>query len=289
MTDHNTIKLELPARLKSFNFTFECRRPGPVTVEISSQRALKRPRSQHGIMDSPDTSEMRTQKPPMLARWIDAQWPYLIRTLPSTASGLRIAPSPSTTKTHQRGDLLDKVVSLRKRLRSICINEVACPAANSNSYNHLPTLLEQYGKMNALFATTVSEFSKLVALPSSMLSPAADMELQSVNSEVEASTELMRRIRQLANLSDTVHRCDMALSDLLGHIDSYSSPPAGPRSSTHVWTFRLPPEEQLGVRLGFTKRTAAQVVAYIESVENNARANSEYRWDMGRVRRNDQR
>ncbi|KIK44476.1 hypothetical protein CY34DRAFT_802677 [Suillus luteus UH-Slu-Lm8-n1] len=190
--------------------------------------------------------------------------------------GLRIAPSPSPTKTHQRNDLLDKVVSLRKRLRSIGINEVARPAANSNSSNHLPTL-EQYGKMNARFVTIVSELSQLTALPSSMSSPAADMELRSVNSEVEASTELMQRIRQLADLSDIAHRCDMALSDLLEHIDSYPSPPTGPLSSTHVSTSRLPPEEQLGARLGFTKRTVAQVAAYIESVKGDARASSEYR------------
>jgi hypothetical protein len=190
--------------------------------------------------------------------------------------GLRIAPSPSPTKTHQRSDLLDKVVSLRKRLRSIGINDVARPAANSNSSNHLPTL-EQYGKMNARFATIVSELSELAALPSSMSSPAADMELRSVNSEVEASTELMQRIRQLADLSDVAHRCDMALSDLLEHIDSYPSPPTGPLSSTHVSTSRLPPEEQLGARLGFTKRTVAQVAAYIESIKDDARASSEYR------------
>jgi hypothetical protein len=190
--------------------------------------------------------------------------------------GLRIAPSPSPTKTHQRSDLLDKVVSLRKRLRSIGINDVARPAANSNSSNHLPTL-EQYGKMNARFATIVSELSELAALPSSMSSPAADMELRSVNSEVEASTELMQRIRQLADLSDVAHRCDMALSDLLEHIDSYPSPPTGPLSSTHVSTSRLPPEEQLGARLGFTKRTVAQVAAYIESIKDDARASSEHR------------
>ncbi|KAG2152901.1 hypothetical protein DEU56DRAFT_970422 [Suillus clintonianus] len=189
--------------------------------------------------------------------------------------GLRIAPSPSPTKTHQRSDLLDKVVSLRKRLRSIGINEVARPAANSNSSNHLPTL-EQYGKMNARFATIVSELSELVILPSSISSPAADMELRSVKSEVEASTELMQRIRQLADLSDVAHRCDMALSDLLEHIDSYPSPPIGLLSSTHVSTPRLPPEEQLGARLGFTKRTVAQVAAYIESVKDDVRADSEH-------------
>ncbi|KAG2339873.1 hypothetical protein BDR05DRAFT_967479 [Suillus weaverae] len=190
--------------------------------------------------------------------------------------GLRIAPSPSPTKTYQKSDLLDKVVSLRKRLRSIGINEVARPAAKSHSSNHLPTL-EQYGKMNARFATIVSELSELAALPSSISSPVADTELRSVNSEVEASTELMERIRQLADLSDVAHRCDMALSDLLEHIDSYPSPPTGPLSSTHVSTSRLPPEEQLGARLGFTKRAVAQVAAYIESVKDDARASSEHR------------
>ncbi|KAG2370064.1 hypothetical protein BDR07DRAFT_1476598 [Suillus spraguei] len=190
--------------------------------------------------------------------------------------GLRIAPSPSPTKTHQRGDLLDKVVSLRKRLRSIGINEVARPAANSNSSNHLPTV-EQYGKMNAHFVTIVSELSELAALPSSMSSPATDMELRSVNLEVEASTKLMQRIRQLADLSEVAHRCDMALSDLLEHIDSYPFPPTGPLSSTHVSTSRLPPEEQLGARLGFTKRTVAQVAACIEMVKDDARAISEHR------------
>ncbi|KAG2077675.1 hypothetical protein BDR04DRAFT_1138957 [Suillus decipiens] len=190
--------------------------------------------------------------------------------------GLRIAPSPSPTKTHQKSALLDKLVSLRKRLRSIGINEVARPAANSNSSNHLPTV-EQYGKMNAHFVTIVSELSELAALPSSMSSPASDMELRSVNLEVEASTKLMQRIRQLADLSEVAHRCDMALSDLLEHIDSYPSPPSGPLSSTHVSTSRLPPEEQLGARLGFTKRNVAQVAAYIELVMDDARAISEHR------------
>ncbi|KAG2740217.1 hypothetical protein P692DRAFT_20881082 [Suillus brevipes Sb2] len=42
--------------------------------------------------------------------------------------GLHIAPSLSPTKTNQRNDLLDKVVSLRNRLRSIGINEGVGPS-----------------------------------------------------------------------------------------------------------------------------------------------------------------
>lgn len=190
----------------------------------------------------------------------------------SDVFGLRVAPSPSPKKIRQGSDLLDKVISLRKRLRSIGINDIARPAANSTSSNHLPNI-EQYGKMDALFSTILSE---LATLPSSMPSLVAEMELRSVKLEAEASTEMMQRIRQLADLSDIVHRCDMALSDLLEHIDSYPSPPAGPLSSTHVSAPRLPPEEQLGARLGFTKRTVAQVVAYIELVKDDPRAISEH-------------
>ncbi|KAG1740078.1 hypothetical protein EDD22DRAFT_851868 [Suillus occidentalis] len=74
MADHDTIRLVLPTQLKSFNFTFECRRPGPVTVEISLQRPLKWLRSQHSIVNTgSDSSEMRTQQPSMLTHWMDTQ------------------------------------------------------------------------------------------------------------------------------------------------------------------------------------------------------------------------
>ncbi|KAG1775940.1 hypothetical protein EV702DRAFT_1046586 [Suillus placidus] len=38
------IKVELPSKLQSFSFTFETKRPGPMTVEISSRRPTKWPR-----------------------------------------------------------------------------------------------------------------------------------------------------------------------------------------------------------------------------------------------------
>lgn len=136
----------------------------------------------------------------------------------------------------------------------------------------LPTL-EEYGRMNTRFSTILSAFA---ALPSSALLPTVDLELRSLRSELDASQELMQRIRQLADLADIARKCDMALSDLLEHIDSYPAAPAGPLSSTHVSTPRLPPEEQLSARIGFTRRMFTQVTTYLEPISDDPRAVSEH-------------
>ena len=127
--------------------------------------------------------------------------------------------------------------------------------------------------MNARFSTILSPSA---ALPSSALLPTTDLELRSLRSELDASQELMQRIRQLADLADMAHRCDMALSDLLEHIDSYPAAPAGPLSSTHVSTPRLPPEEQFSARIGFTRRMFTQVTTYVEPIKDDPRAVSEH-------------
>ncbi|KAG8218441.1 hypothetical protein J3R82DRAFT_4067 [Butyriboletus roseoflavus] len=185
--------------------------------------------------------------------------------------GLRVAPSPSPTKSQRKDELFNKIVVLRKSLRSININEVAKPMATSVFVAHLPTL-EEYGKMNARFSTILSAFA---ALPSAFL-PTAELEYRSLRSELDASQELMQRVRRIADLTDTAHRCDMALSDLLEHIDSYPATPAGPLSSTHVSTPRLPPEEQLSARIGFTRRMFAHVTTYLEPIHDDSRAVTEY-------------
>lgn len=86
----------------------------------------------------------------------------------------------------------------------------------------------------------------------------------------------MQHIRQLADLADVAHKCDMALSDLLEHVDSYPAAPAGPLSSTHVSTPHLPPEEQLSARVGFTRRMFAHVTTYFRPVNDDPRAVSEH-------------
>ncbi|KAI6004062.1 hypothetical protein EDD15DRAFT_2385150 [Pisolithus albus] len=182
------------------------------------------------------------------------------------------APSLSPSKADGTDELLTWIVSLRMRLRSIGINEVARPPTTNASSLRLPTL-EQYGKMNARFASFLSEVAKLPALGTS---PASDLELCSLRTEIESSEELMFRIRQLADLADAANCADNTLSDLLEHVDSYPSPPAGPLSSPHISNSRLPPEEQLSARIGFTRRAVTQVTTYLEPVNDDTRAVAEH-------------
>ncbi|KAH7916155.1 hypothetical protein BJ138DRAFT_1053407 [Hygrophoropsis aurantiaca] len=209
--------------------------------------------------------------------------------------GLRLAPSsPSPTKGSDKNDLLARIISLRKRLRSISINELARPSGSSSSSSQLPSR-DQYEKMNARFTSLLADAAML---PSSAILPSVETELRSLRMEVEASTDMMERIRLMAELSDSAHRCDMALSDLLEHIDSYPSPPAGPLSSTHVSVSRLPPEEQLNSRLAFTRRTVTDVTSKLAPINDDPRAVAEHRrilqtWseleEMGNDRVNDKK
>ncbi|KAG6334387.1 hypothetical protein ID866_4708 [Astraeus odoratus] len=192
-------------------------------------------------------------------------------TLSLDVFGLRVGFSPSLTNGQGKDELLDLIVSLRKRLRSLSINEVARPPAATASTAQLPTL-EQYGRLNSRFTSILSEVARL---PSSETSPASELELRSLMTEVDASKDLMLRIRHLADLADAANNCDNALSDLLEHIDSYPGPPAGPLSSTHISNPRLPPEEQLSARVGFTRRTVAQVSTYLEPIDDDVRAVAE--------------
>ncbi|KAI6101566.1 hypothetical protein EDD16DRAFT_1649308 [Pisolithus croceorrhizus] len=130
------------------------------------------------------------------------------------------APSMSPTKADGTDELLTRIVSLRKRLRSIGINEVARPPSANASSLRLPTL-EQYGKMNARFAGVLSEVAKLPALGTS---PASDLELRSLRTEVETSEELMLRIRQLADLADAANCADNTLRRVVTQVTTYLEP-----------------------------------------------------------------
>ncbi|KAG2144309.1 hypothetical protein DEU56DRAFT_754360 [Suillus clintonianus] len=45
--DHNTIRLELPAWVRSFKFTFECRKPGPMAVDDSEMEMQSEPATEN--------------------------------------------------------------------------------------------------------------------------------------------------------------------------------------------------------------------------------------------------
>ncbi|KAG1764944.1 hypothetical protein EDD22DRAFT_951404 [Suillus occidentalis] len=72
MAEHNTIKLVLPASVKSFKFTFECRKPGPMAIDISMREPLDSEPPSSAVF-SFDPSEMSTTKLGNLTNWLADQ------------------------------------------------------------------------------------------------------------------------------------------------------------------------------------------------------------------------
>lgn len=162
------------------------------------------------------------------------------------------------------------ILALRKRLRSININEISRPSSSGSSSN-LPTQV-QAKRMTAEYGIVMREVAQL---PSSTEDTSVDMELRSLRSEIEASAPLMQRVQSLANLANAIFLCDAALSDLLEHIDSFPASPLGSLSSSHVTPINLPPEEQLSARVSFTKSAVDAMSALSSTVSDDPRAVAE--------------
>jgi hypothetical protein len=188
---------------------------------------------------------------------------------PVDVFGLRVAPSKRhPSKSQEMVDLQVQILALRKRLRSISINEASRP---TKSAARLPGH-DQLVKMTRDFASVSSE---VAYLPTSVEDPSVDMELRSLKEEVEASSELMKRVMKLADLSEAIRLCDGALSDLLEHIDSYPASPRGLLSSSHKPLLETSPEEQLAARLSFTRDTIGNMSSRFADVAQDIRAIAE--------------
>lgn len=166
-------------------------------------------------------------------------------------------------------ELQGQILSLRKRLRSICINESLRPMKSSTN---LPTS-EQFQKM-ARELQAVSVNTQKLPLTTGVVS--LDIELQSLRTEVEESASLMQEVKKLVNLHGAIQACDNALSDLLEHVDSYPAPPLGVLSSPHKSLQSSSPEEQLSTRLVFTRGTVDTMATGFATVANDRRAISEH-------------
>ncbi|KAG1788452.1 uncharacterized protein HD556DRAFT_1312041 [Suillus plorans] len=72
--DADKIKLELPSKLQAFSFTFETKRPGPMTVEITLRQPTKRPRLLQ-VPEHVDLSATESKTPDQLQvmHWQEAQ------------------------------------------------------------------------------------------------------------------------------------------------------------------------------------------------------------------------
>ncbi|KAG2364719.1 hypothetical protein BDR07DRAFT_1482200 [Suillus spraguei] len=73
MAVRDAIKLELPMGVKTFKFTFECRTPGHIDIEISVRKSLRSLGSPAGTMGGPDTSDVHTKTPGVLNNWLESQ------------------------------------------------------------------------------------------------------------------------------------------------------------------------------------------------------------------------
>ncbi|KAG1841112.1 hypothetical protein DFJ58DRAFT_845103 [Suillus subalutaceus] len=74
LDDAHKIKLELPSKLQAFSFTFETKRPGPMTVEITLRWPTKRPR----LLQVPEHVDLSATEPKtpdrlQVMRWQEAQ------------------------------------------------------------------------------------------------------------------------------------------------------------------------------------------------------------------------
>ena len=161
------------------------------------------------------------------------------------------------------------VTELRRRLRSLGINASVKPSSSSAS--PLPTV-EQHNAMASQLSEVTNEATQL---PANISSITIDAELQSLRDELEDSLQLLPRALGLARFGTLVQDCDNALSDLLEHIDSYPAPPSGPLSANYVSSSMLPPEEQLGGRLMFTKNLINNLEEEFIRVADEPRASSE--------------
>ncbi len=182
--------------------------------------------------------------------------------------GFRLAPDIQRKKSPEMVQLQAQIFSLRKRLRQIKIGDALRASAPTTP---LP-VHEKVVKMSKALRLVSQDVARL---PTSAEDFAVDTELRSLRTELESSSNLMKRLKDLANLSNTIKNCEAALSDLLEHIDSYPSPPLGILATTFRPSTSLPPEKQLAARVVFAREKINDMNSKFTLVKDEPRAVAE--------------
>ncbi|KAI0092594.1 hypothetical protein BDY19DRAFT_925147 [Irpex rosettiformis] len=184
--------------------------------------------------------------------------------------GIARENSMESTKSAEDATLQSLIVSLRKRLRSLNINETARSprdTASSLPSEEVASMIKQ--ELEALQNETD-------ALPASIpTAPYVGAELRSLRSELGASSDMLDKIRTLSNFGATVQKCDDLLSDLLEHIDSYPAPPLVTSSTLHTTDTSRHPENQMSDRLAFTEELVQKLISQAQPIANDIRVSSE--------------
>ncbi|KAJ3766372.1 hypothetical protein FB446DRAFT_849723 [Lentinula raphanica] len=173
-----------------------------------------------------------------------------------------------STMSPETKNVLTIMARLRKRLRSIGVNEIARPQSRNST---LPTP-ERAREMRQELLILQQEVN---SLPDAVEVVSVNLQLKSLRQDIESSLTLMNRIDLLASLSQTLSTCDDALSDLLEHIDSFPATPLESLSSSYTSPVHLTPEEKLSDRLTFTKSVIDDMTAAFELVKDDRRAINE--------------
>ena len=162
-------------------------------------------------------------------------------------------------------DLETQISGLRKRLRSICINEVVRISTSLPSQEKAQQITREFHLLSL----------EVQRLPLLIDDVKLSTELRLLRTEMDESSLLLEELERLILLVGAVQSCDAALSDLLEHIDSYPALPLGLLSSTHKSELAAQPEEQLSARLNFTNGVVNDMEIMFAPLANEPRSISE--------------
>lgn len=164
--------------------------------------------------------------------------------------------------------LQNQVLTLRKRLRSLCMDGAIAPPKGSTQ---LPTN-DQFQKIqDGLEAVSIAAQT----LPISTGNTNFNVELKAFRDEIVEARLSLTKIQDLVDMSTAIQHCDTALSDLLEHVDSYPLAPLL-TLSTHKSIPTTSSEEQMTARLAFTESLINDMYSIFENVVNDHRAMSEH-------------
>jgi hypothetical protein len=167
-----------------------------------------------------------------------------------------------------------QIISLRDQLTSLEVQAHARPAPPTDDMSSVPDILsvDEVSSIKSQFENIAQAFA---ALPTQVDVSSIHAEIKSLRFDIEATRPLLERLDALAAFSASVGKCDLALSDLLEHIDSYPALPITESVSDHTPDPALPPEEQLSARVAFCREAIEDMTHKTGGVGDDPRVNVE--------------
>ncbi|KAH8830682.1 hypothetical protein DL96DRAFT_1813693 [Flagelloscypha sp. PMI_526] len=180
--------------------------------------------------------------------------------------GLVVAPSSGYAEVSpELIELQNQIIDLRRRLRSLSINELVRPGSASSpvpSADQVAAVVDAFARLQ----------DDVDTLPQSTESPTVTSELRSLRSDMQATAELLPHLYELVHFSSSVVCADGALSDLLEHVDSFPAAPTENLTSPHRSDPHASSHDQLTTRLAYTSSSVDEVSVKLIPVVHDSRA-----------------